>query len=328
MGRVSKYKKIKSCDPYSKASRKNGINLETVGVWGLGDDGRRQKKRSKTAQKLKAQKKKSKHRKNDDGLFDLPCDKDEFDMNDLMGSVKKQPLPQQDLGLSLASMKEASYDHTTTSTGNVASIPKTLEDETRVAKLLNLDQQVEKKDDKSHMQRQAGESRNQYNKRTKAETRQIIQKTSVGKRKTAKLEKKKEFLKQKKLKKKGKLSSRAGRYDQDEDDGYDSDAPLHKNESSSSAGLVTGERAVAMAAAMHDEPLFGEQAERPPIFLQLPRGAQKSFKSTNKPTKSSNMSKEQIDAEASAMALMRRKVQAQYAAIRAKRHQNGDSFHL
>ena len=28
-----------------------------------------------------------------------------------------------------------------------------------------------------------------------------------------------------------------------------------------------------MAAAMRDEPVFGEQAERPPIFRQLPRGA-------------------------------------------------------
>jgi hypothetical protein len=330
MGRVSKYKKIKSCDPYSKQNKKHGINLETVGVWGLGDDGRRKKKRSRTAEKLKQKtSKKAKKNSQDDGFFDVPCEKDEFDLNDLMGSVKKQvpqTLQETDKITTVKSNQhdEASYHQVITSTGNVANIPKSLEDETKVAKLLKLDQQVDanNKEQAAHkMQRQEGESKNAYRKRTKAETRQIIQKTSVTKRKTAKLEKKKEFLKQKKIKKKGK-----GLFvNDDDDDEYDSDVPPIKGDSS--GGLLTGERAVAAMAAARDEPRFGEQAERPPIFRQLPRGAQKGKQTTDK-TGHKTMSMQQIEAEQNAMERMRRKVQAQYAAIRAKRRQDGNGFHL
>ena len=35
MGRVAKYKKVKSFDPYSKKNRGN-VDLGQVGVWGLG----------------------------------------------------------------------------------------------------------------------------------------------------------------------------------------------------------------------------------------------------------------------------------------------------
>ena len=329
MGRVSKYKKIKSCDPYSKHHKKNGLQLDNVGVWGLGDNGRRPKKRSKTALKLKAQqlsKKKRKSMRDAGDGFDLPVEKDEFDLSDLMGSVKKQALPKLEASETIDIIKSTS----------AASMARSLQDEQKEAKLLKLDPQIDadkqrKADLEKSMQRQAGESKNAYKKRTKAETRQIIQKTSVSKRKTAKLEKKKEFLKAKKLKKKGRFVPN----DQD-DDGYDSDIPpalqqQQQNASSdSSGGFITGERAVAaMAAAARDEPVFGEQAERPPIFRQLPRGAQKLDKKHKKTGNNTNMSSEQIEGEQNAMEIMRRKVQAQYAALRARRRQGGgERFHL
>ena len=97
--------------------------------------------------------------------------------------------------------------------------------------------------------------------------------------------------------------------------------------------LWTGEQAVAeraRATQVH----FGEQAERPPVFHQLPRGAKKSkgnvtttTTTTGKRPGSTLQREEDIEAERQAMDLMRRKVQAQYAAIKAKRKQAGD-FHL
>jgi len=100
MGRVSKYKKIKACDPYSKKNGGN-VDLSTVGIWGLGDNGRKKKRKSRTAERLKAQKgkKHKKNKNNDDGDgFDLPpSEADEFDLMDLMGSVKKQELKTKEL---------------------------------------------------------------------------------------------------------------------------------------------------------------------------------------------------------------------------------------
>jgi hypothetical protein len=96
MGRVARYKKIKACDPFAKGNRRKTIGGETV--WGIGDDGRKLKKRSRTAEKLRAQrKKKTKLDKFTDRAFDAPPDDgDEFDMKDLIGSVKKNKNDQVD----------------------------------------------------------------------------------------------------------------------------------------------------------------------------------------------------------------------------------------
>ena len=56
MGRVAKYKKVKSFDPYSKKNGGN-VDLSKVGVWGLGDNGRKAKKRSRRAEVLRRNKK-------------------------------------------------------------------------------------------------------------------------------------------------------------------------------------------------------------------------------------------------------------------------------
>lgn len=309
---VAKYKKIKACDPYSK---KNGgkVDLASVGIWGLGDNGRKPKKRSRRAEMLRANKKSK--REQDNG-FDLPPNErcDEFDMKDLVGSVKRQKLinPMKEM---IASDKDSFKVDLVPVNGNVATIPKTDEDEKKLARLLNVKTQVKREDEKKESKKHArmeGESKNAYNKRTKAETRQIIKQTTTEQKNPEKKLKKKEFLTNKKKKKKGSLApSENVRGNQD-----DSDSEV----------LITGERAIAFV----DEVKFGEQAERPPTFRQLPRGAKKkddALKNKTAEKASRGMTQEDVDAESKAMDLMRRKIQAQYAAIKVKRRIAGD-FHL
>lgn len=378
MGRVARYKKVKACDPYSKKNGGN-VDLTTVGIWGLGDSGRRQKKKSLTAQRLKAKAQSQKNNnnkkrgrpdnhKNDDAAngFDLPPnEEDEFDMKDIVGSVKRQKVKDvmkddnhnddksatatsttklnQDGGSPAAATTAESYHQIVTASGAVASLPKTDQDESKVARILKLDQQVHAKMEAKRQEtqkRMEGESKRAYNKRSKAETRQIIQQTTV-KKNVEKLQKKKEFLKNKKKKKKkggGGGGGAFGSFQDSQDDDDDDDIQLMES-SSSSLGLMTGERAVAAAkaarvAALREDPvLFGEQAERPPSFKHLPRGADKTKQQQHAAAAAvvaaakKGMSNEEIDAERNAMELMRRKVQAQYAAIKSRRRQNGD-FHL
>ena len=317
MGRVAKYKKVKSFDPYSKKNRGN-LELGNVGVWGLGDDGRRKKKRSLKAEKLHARKQKLRSKKKnsnkflDDGGFDIPpSEKDEFDMADLVGSIKKQKVDTNQLIGS--STKNETYYKIVTSSGNVANIPKSDQDETKINRLLKLDQQENKKSLEQKQQahaRKEGESKNAYSKRTRAETRQIIKQSSTTPKNLEKLQRKKEFLKNKKKRKKGGLSADFYNYDDENDN---DDIPERKKQAT-------------------DLPVrFGEQAERPPIFRQVPRGAKtKSSTSTIKIAEKSEkkaMSEDQIEAERDAMELMRRRIQAQYRAIQSKRKDNGD-FHL
>ena len=104
---------------------------------------------------------------------------------------------------------------------------------------------------------------------------------------------------------------------------------------------MTAEEALAAREA-ETRVRFGEQAERPPVFRHVPRGAAAaaSATKTNKKdqggggrSKNNNkkaratMSGEQIEAEQAAMEALRRKAQAQYALVKARRKQAGD-FHL
>lgn len=312
MGRVAKYKKIRSVDPYSKKNRGN-VNLSTVGVWGLGDNGRKAKKRSRRSEQLRISQKKRPRSAEEEG-FDLPAKRDEFDLKDLTGSVKKQKIidPLKDGGKDKDLL---SVDRVVVN-GNVASIPKTDQDERKAAGVLNVKTQVQKeakqKEAKNHA-RMEGESKNAYSKRTKAETRQIIKQTTETKN-PEKKQKKKEFLnKKKKNKKKASATATV------------EDIP-RGNDNGENDSLITGERAIA-------EVRFGEQAERPPVFRQLPRGAQNkeggsmSSKAAKKKAASKGMTEQQMEAENNAMERMRSKIQAQYAAIKLKRRQAGD-FHL
>jgi hypothetical protein len=307
MGRVAKYKKIKSFDPYSKKN-KGKVNLQHVGVWGWGDNGVKEKKRSKKAELLRSKKKRI---KDDDDGFDLPPDdEDEFDMKDVSGSVKKQ----RNMNNEVDTNDDSAYKLAIK--GNVATIPKTDKDERKFSRSLKLETQMKKTQDskmKEQHARMEGESKRAYAKRTKVETRQIIKKTAETN--PEKRQKKKDFLNnKKKSKKRGSASMNGGGDIQDSASDDDGDRDT----------FVTGERAVA---AMADPVRFGEQAERPPVFRHLPRGAKAKEDKAKAASKSKGMTSAEVEREKGAMELMRRKVQAQYAVIKLKRRKAGD-FHL
>lgn len=314
MGRVARYKKIKDADPYSK---KNGgkVDLGNVGIWGLGEDGRKAKKRSRRSENLRSSRKKA---RSDDAGFDLPPSgkKDEFDMNDLVGSIKKQVMANP-LHHDAPTSKE---DHLFAATkvkvnGNIATIPKDDHDEKKAARILNIQSQVRKEVEKTKAKahaRKDGESKNAYNKRTRTETRQIIKQTSEKKNPEKKLKKKEFLTNKKKNKKKGGTSE------------YTDDFGGNDYGEGNSDTLITGERAIAMV----DEVKFGEQAERPPVFRHLPRGAKVLDQTPKKNSQqTTGMTQEEVEAESKTMEIMRRRIQAQYNAMKLKRRQAGD-FHL
>ena len=328
MGRVARYKKVKSCDPYSKKNR-GQVNLDAVGVWGFGDSGRKAKKRSLKAQLMRKSKKRNRRDGDDGGGFDLPPSsgmKDEFDLKDLLGSVKKQklenPLAQDAASAAEDDKKKKIVTETVQVGGNVATIPKTEADERKVARELKVEQHIKddlKKKEIEASGRQVGESKNAYTRRTKSETRQII-KQSKQKVNEEKRQKKKEFLNNKKSKKGRKGST--NKFKQ-QPDNYDDD-----DQEDSDDSFVTGERAVA--SLKEDYVPFGEQADRPPDFRHIPRGASKKQNATAAAAanaKSKRMTDKQVQAEQDNMEMLRRRVQAQYSAIKLQRRKAGD-FHL
>jgi hypothetical protein len=376
MGRVAKYKKIKSFDPFSKANKKNqGSRLGNGDViWGLGDNGRKVKQRSRTAERLYVKKNKqnknhhqqqqqqhnrlsgvdgNKNKAKDDrnGGFDLPptSQQDEFDLADLMGSVTKEVVTEV-MSLNDEPSAAASTVATTTSSLSNAVPNKNLEttkvfpettnsavnnktnvdDETKVARLLKLDRQVVLSPNpsltSSSLHRLPGESKRAYQKRTRLETRQIIHQTTRNlKRNAEKVQKKKEFLNQKKKHKK-----KLGQFQYDDENEKDGTLDV----------ISTGRRGDIPGGRNDDTVRFGEQAERPPTFRQLPRGAKPNKNNTKlQHVLPSQIGQQQqqhdissattrTTATAAEMELLRRKVQAQYASVRAKRRQVGEGFHL
>jgi hypothetical protein len=316
MGRVSRYKKIKAFDPYSK---QNGgrVNLDDVGVWGLGADGRKTKKKSKTVQKIKAQKhlllRAEKKDPNSRDFDAPPQDKDDFDLTDLMGTLKKEkpvvlaeePLPireAQTLATKAVPSQSLLHIHP--------------QDE-HAHKLLKLDSQVEPRKKVVEAQgRMEGESKKAYQRRVKTETRQIINRVKMDEHNPEKRKRKKDFLTAKKKNKKGKKSSTyVGQDDEDSDD---------QSVEGGEDKFVTGEQAVAARA--RDKVQFGEQALRPPTIRMAPRGAPKRAELKNQ-SSDKKMNDEDVSAEQKSMELMRRKVQAQYRLIKLQRKNAGD-FHL
>jgi hypothetical protein len=329
MGRVARYKKVKSFDPYSS---KNGgrIDLDTVGVWGLGDMGRRAKKRSRTAENLRRKRKKAKS----DGGFDIePASGDDFDLADLVGSVKREANPARDLSadnkpvvvssaVGNKSTKRPAVPASLHTPG--ASSPMADEEQKVAAKMMKqLESQVEQNAvSKNSLQqhqpegRMPGESKNAYRRRVKRETRQILQRERMQARNPEKLRRKKDFLNNKKKKKSGKKTW-------EPEDGDTSSAYQYTGQNGGTDRGLTVEQKLE-ERARETEVRFGEQAERPPVFKQLPRGAKAK---KQKATTTGKMSETAVLAEQEAMEAVRQKVQAQYALIKAKRKQAGD-FHL
>ena len=374
MGRVSRYKKVKAFDPFSKQNA-GRLNLDHVGIWGLGDDGRKPKKKSQTALKLKAQRQSAKRKqqekllqqkqgsnsfnknKTKDVFFDFPPNQleDEFDLDDMTGSLKKEKDPLQDLLEPVevdAKKKTKNEDRVVIKTPANNPNPSSLllsssssdddaqidapkaqhiseQEERELHKLLQLDMSHTGGDDKNNnnptqqqqfssswkqktndlvksMGRLEGEGKSAYRRRVHQEMQKLIQKERKETRNPERVAKKKEFLQQRKRKKRKRGRAISGDLVEDDDDD-DTDDAVGVGGSSSSAVR------------------FGEQAERPPTFRQLPRGAKKNKKNDNdiqndgstkkkekKKAKRRLNSEADVQQEQEVMERMRQKVQAQY----------------
>jgi hypothetical protein len=333
MGRVSKYKKVKKFDKEHKGGEY---------VWGT-QVSTKKKKRSLTAEKYRQKKMKREHFK-DGGGFDVPHEKDDFDINDFV--VEKDEKRRLDDGLVtpkhqtvLPSVPAEEGDikpsaivkNDVVKIGNrtvQCTIPMNDRDEKKAAKMLQLDPKTGvSMSKKKHAReiniegRRQGESMTAFRGRLKEETKKALaenykkeKEPEEDEERLAKIQRKKEYAKLRKLKKKGKGRIVVSNDSDDElpvRDGYDNND-----------NFVTGEQAVS----------FLERAERPPTFDRLPRGAHKKLKLTIKGVNDDTggkMDEGKIKAEQNSMEIMRRKVQAQYALLKAKRKQQGGaSFHL
>ena len=277
--------------------------------WGEGNNGQRPKKRSLTSQKQRVSKRKRRAgddtfmNPDDDGFDRPPSGKDDFDLSDLVGSLK----PEKPVDLLKEDVDGTGEKKSKKAKVEVAAGPRealSLQKEVREAKFLNIS--LEKKKDTQIAPRMDGESKRAFQKRMKTETTRAIRNEKIEEvANPEKKERKKEFMKLKKQKKKG-----GSQPFTDENVGssrYDSD-----NEPNI---LITGERAVAAQKIA-----FGDQVERPPTFQVLPRGA--TAKKSRGSGKSTNgMSDAQQHAEQRSMEKMREMVQARYALIKAQRKQ-------
>lgn len=312
MGRVAKYKKIKACDPFSK---QNGGKQSMTGMWGFDDNGRRAKKRSKTC--LALRKKRKRLIDTTANEFDVPpSGGDDFELSDLLQVKKVKAAPTRELleetkpktterivEIATRSIRDDESDGEEDSTVQNNITQDFMLEEKRAARILKIE--PEQRRSAPVVERLAGESRKAFQKRFKLETRQIIKNEKLQQRNPEKRQRKKEFLNKKK-KSKGKSTQND---DSEDDIVHERHDTLSKDD-----GFITGEQAVARAA-------LGDQVERPPVFEQLPRGAKA------RPTQSKQYKDVSVEAEQKAMENMRRKVQAQYALVKAKRRKTGD-FHL
>jgi hypothetical protein len=340
MGRLSRYKKVKSVDPFAK----NGSSWKSD----IGDCTtlHRVKRKSKTALKLKEQKmsKLQRHVRGkkgndasaarskksggsngwgDDDGFDLPPEGgDEFDMNDLMGSIKKQshksnPLLDTNNAAQSVVVPSAGSDEKWT-----RKIQKVNVRDVAVAstggKVVDSNALSSKKQDNSKTNKNNSKNGGASTITAKTSTRDIIESCSNPKSKKqaatnasfsstdnnmSKQEKRKAFFEKKKLKKRNRGNGAI-----DDDDSVDHADQIHDYSSR--------------------RPAIDDQVERPPTFTVFPRGANKLAK--NKTAKHSNknennMSEDdesaafRIRKEQQALEAMREKVMKQYAILRESR---------
>lgn len=366
MGRVARYKKVKSFDPYSKESKKKSNHSRTLYdeyIWGSSET-RKPKKRSARSMALRQQKVKNQRpnkrkqttnsNNNNDG-FDAPPEKDDFDLNDIVGSVKKEALttiPKSEPSTTTQKAQPSSPPPPTAAVSTLETLNKTDDLDTVKQKMTNERKEhqellrftTQTKNGKLRQEKnvfekkQEGESMRAYEKRIKEETRRIIdtnkltteKETATSKQQqqqpgddttNKRRQRTKDYLQQKKLKRKKKLQSFTNNNDKNEDDPTRGD--------SDDDNFVTGEEAIRQ-----QQLAFLNPVEQPPTFTQLPRGAPKRAKLLHKPRNSktnnsgrSSMDEAKIMAEQKSMEAMRLRVQSQYALIKAKRKQMGD-FHL
>ncbi len=333
MGRLSRYKKVKSVDPFAK----NGSSWKSD----IGDCTtlHRVKRKSKTSIKMKEQKLSKLQRRvhtrkggdasatcskksggsngwGDDDGFDLPPEGgDEFDMNDLMGSVQKQthksnPLldtnnvAKQSVQLSVAGGEEKEKW--------TRKIQKVNFRDVAVASRSSGDKAIaqssKKQADKNNVKKEVAavitantpirdiiESCSDPKPKKRADDNASSSSTDMSKQ-----EKRKAFFAKKKMKKRKRGS---GTMDDDESD-------------DSSVGRTSR------------RPALDDQVERPPTFTMLPRGANKLAKNkkTNNSCKNANNKSDDDDSaalriqrEQQALDALRKKVVQQYAILRESR---------
>jgi hypothetical protein len=354
MGRVARYKKVKSFDPYSK--KNNGrIDLEKVGIWGLGGDTRKAKKVSKTVEKIRARKNNSKNKlgtKRGEGrrgdpnaqVLDAEYGEDDFDLSDMVGSLKKEappavepaaasalpvpsPAPRNLASSAKSSSSTAAEASASTKPAHDAITSPEVEEE-RLLRRLKLDKPAPAPSASQSTARMPGESKEAYKRRSALEVRRIIRQNRMEQLNPEKRQRKKEFLNNKKKRNKGgsggsqqqPASSRWSAQGDEDDDGgrrrYDDEG----DDDVSLSDRRTETRVV-----------FGEQVEAPPVFRQRPRGVDAPKAAAADAGKNSAKRRlatpQDIDSEQEAMEQIRRKAQAHYSLIKARRRQDGE-FHL
>lgn len=234
MGRVSRYKKVKSCY--------NG----SFGEWGT-EEAVKKKKRSRTAQRLKP------NRKHDDRNLAPEEAEDEFDLKTFeVKSIRKlenplsSPKYEEERGKknegSVAIRNDVAFEHP--------------DDEQLFRQISKQMKQDEKKKWKQDMARKRGESNRAFRRRLHRETSSFIQHGKASVRSEEKKEKKKQYLTEKKQKKKRKHSG-----------------------SAPSIGTIDSNPTGMDDEQANPEPfVFGDCVERPPVFSHLPRGASQKIR--------------------------------------------------
>jgi hypothetical protein len=335
MGRVARYKKVKSIDPFAK----NGSWKSDVGDCSTLH---RVKRKSKTAIKMKEQKmsklqRRSRGKKDkegdvrkgggsngwgDDDGYDLPPEGgDEFDMNDLMGSVKRQGqgpnllLLENDnayagaakLPSTSPSSSPSRFGGASPSTGNMSKISAAANGNANARKSDATKATITAKTPTREIIASCSNPTNAANKRRGDAD------ASTGT--SSKQEKRKAFFEKKKTKKR-----KRGRADDDDDDDDDYNANRNPDATVASKKHLTKQQnysdtMVARTAA------FDVQAERPPTFTMLPRGASKLAKKKSDITTTieGDDDQQRIRKEKRDMEAMRERVMQQYAILRESR---------
>mmetsp|Transcript_9723 Transcript_9723/g.15925 ORF Transcript_9723/g.15925 Transcript_9723/m.15925 type:complete len:393 (-) Transcript_9723:378-1556(-) len=328
MGRVARYKKVKSIDPFAK-------NNTWTSDQGDKSTLRRAKRKSKTALRLQQQKLRQRKGKkgagsngwgHDEG-YDLPPEGgDEFDMADLMGSVKKQvvknskkiidPLMEpQVLASSMPSVTPSS-----SSLHQVKQTKKINGDDNKKAAAEKLKKKGGKKQPQKHAAIATPDGDLVITHKTP--TREIIEAHSNPKRKQAaannnsntavtdedtgptKQERRKAYLQEKKLKKKkGGASNNNDTNTNDSDDEMDvlANHRLQQQQQYNSTAAIANTTNSSKQPKKHitqqqnysdtivARSVIDDQVERPPTFSVLPRGAHKLSKNQKKKNKNNNM---------------------------------------
>lgn len=379
MGRVSKYKKVKAVDPFSKQKKgKAAASARTSEyVWGMGDNGRKEKKRSLKAQRHQARKlgggsmsdgRRRAREAAGAGGFDLPpSGKDEFDLADLMGSVKRQKRPRLDDGLADPRRRnETTVSKKSKAKGGGAAaaasavnsgatqptpfIPETDAEEKRVARILKLSKDPKstggtgkggsgskstagsssaaKKDSKSQISgRKEGESMRAFERRVKEETRLILLEQASESKLTSKEKAAKKKEFLKSLKSKKKNRKGGGGGGRPRSGSSDDEYGSDGGYGDDGGGGFVTGERAVAAAAR------AAASSGAAIHDQVERPPtfellpRGATKKAKKEGGKLGMDEQKRRAEQRAMDNLRAKVQAQYAVIKQKRKRAGD-FHL